>query len=117
MAGVTGLEPATSGVTGQRSNQLSYTPRQEGWMYAQGGGKSSRIRPVALVFMSENDRRSGGEEQVRPTGLEQDGKRRIQKQPGEHRTRQPECSARQAEAMIVATGGCITCGHRRAIDR
>ena len=26
MAGVTGLEPATSGLTGQRSNQLSYTP-------------------------------------------------------------------------------------------
>ena len=26
MAGVTGLEPAASGVTGQRSNQLSYTP-------------------------------------------------------------------------------------------
>ena len=26
MAGATGLEPATSGVTGQRSNQLSYTP-------------------------------------------------------------------------------------------
>ena len=26
LAGVTGLEPATSGVTGQRSNQLSYTP-------------------------------------------------------------------------------------------
>ena len=28
MAGVTGLEPATSGVTGQRSNQLSYTPQR-----------------------------------------------------------------------------------------
>ena len=26
MAGVTGLEPAASGVTGRRSNQLSYTP-------------------------------------------------------------------------------------------
>ena len=26
MAGVTGLEPATSGVTGRRSNRLSYTP-------------------------------------------------------------------------------------------
>ena len=25
MAGVTGLEPATSGVTGRRSNQLSYS--------------------------------------------------------------------------------------------
>ena len=33
MAGATGLEPATSGVTGQRSNQLSYTPHEAGIMY------------------------------------------------------------------------------------
>jgi hypothetical protein len=33
MAGVAGLEPVTSAVTGQRSNQLSYTPAQN------GGGK------------------------------------------------------------------------------
>ena len=30
MAGVTGLEPAASGVTGRRSNQLSYTPTLKG---------------------------------------------------------------------------------------
>src|SRR6187401_2106857 len=29
MAGSTGLEPATSGVTGQRSNQLNYDPARE----------------------------------------------------------------------------------------
>ena len=29
MAGAAGLEPVTSAVTGQRSNQLSYTPRNE----------------------------------------------------------------------------------------
>jgi hypothetical protein len=28
MAGTTGLEPATSAVTGQRSDQLSYVPRE-----------------------------------------------------------------------------------------
>ena len=31
MAGVTGLEPATSCVTGRRSNQLSYTPTFKWW--------------------------------------------------------------------------------------
>jgi hypothetical protein len=30
MAGRTGLEPATSGLTGQRSNQLNYRPRKKG---------------------------------------------------------------------------------------
>lgn len=29
MAGPTGLEPATSAVTGRRSSQLSYDPEQE----------------------------------------------------------------------------------------
>jgi hypothetical protein len=29
MAGSTGLEPATSGVTGQRSNQLNYDPDKQ----------------------------------------------------------------------------------------
>ncbi len=29
MAGTTGLEPATSDVTGRRSNQLNYVPEEE----------------------------------------------------------------------------------------
>ena len=29
MAGTTGLEPAASAVTGQRSNQLNYVPNRE----------------------------------------------------------------------------------------
>ena len=40
MAGVAGLEPVTSAVTGQRSNQLSYTP-------AKGGGEPYASRPFA----------------------------------------------------------------------
>ena len=37
MAGTTGLEPATSDVTGRRSNQLNYVP-------ALGGGTLCRSR-------------------------------------------------------------------------
>ena len=49
MAGVTGLEPAASGVTGRRSNQLSYTPKAqviamtdvtEAWIYSGETGLS-----------------------------------------------------------------------------
>ncbi len=40
MAGTTGLEPATSAVTGQRSNQLSYVPT---------GADSGRAVAVSFV--------------------------------------------------------------------
>ena len=39
LARVTGLEPATSGVTGRRSNQLSYTRNR-------GGAPSKASRPA-----------------------------------------------------------------------
>ena len=39
MAGVAGLEPVTSAVTGQRSNQLSYTPAQAEANLTETGGR------------------------------------------------------------------------------
>ncbi len=41
MAGTTGLEPATSAVTGQRSNQLSYVPK--------AGPAAKRRNPLGLT--------------------------------------------------------------------
>ena len=53
LAGATGLEPATSAVTGQRSNQLSYAP-------VKGGGNvenppacvNSGFKTCRVVFKS-----------------------------------------------------------------
>lgn len=46
MAGVTGLEPAASGVTGRRSNQLSYTPAKD---HALRPGGDHVIQPFPCV--------------------------------------------------------------------
>jgi hypothetical protein len=48
MAGTTGLEPATSAVTGQRSNQLSYVPTFLSSTYA----KSKNLLLFAAVDLS-----------------------------------------------------------------
>ena len=57
MAGVAGLEPVTSAVTGQRSNQLSYTP-------AWGSGKNSETFPARQCSTCKKgdsgSRRQGG---------------------------------------------------------
>ena len=47
MAGTTGLEPATSAVTGQRSNQLSYVPTFFSSTYA----KSKNLLSIAAVYL------------------------------------------------------------------
>ncbi len=53
MAGATGLEPATSAVTGQRSNQLSYAP-------VQGKAKLRGISSGSQRVMSQNLSVRGG---------------------------------------------------------
>ncbi len=70
MARVTGLEPATFGVTGRRSNRLSYTPRSrpfEGRARARGLGHGRRegqdrrrcsIRAAAIAWRWRSRRRS-----------------------------------------------------------
>ena len=40
LAGPTGLEPATSGVTGRRSNRLNYDPASVGISLTPGGGEA-----------------------------------------------------------------------------
>lgn len=55
MAGVAGLEPVTSAVTGQRSNQLSYTPAKS------AGAFSTRvIEGVNPFLMFSEEKRSSG---------------------------------------------------------
>ena len=46
VAGVTGLEPAASCVTGRRSNQLSYTPKW--WALKDSNLRPSRCKRDAL---------------------------------------------------------------------
>ncbi len=45
MAGVTRLELAASGVTGRRSNQLSYTPGMRPLLNVRAASESSKARP------------------------------------------------------------------------
>jgi hypothetical protein len=50
MAGTTGLEPAASAVTGQRSNQLNYVPtRQNRWDEKSGTGEDFTVRISQLA--------------------------------------------------------------------
>ena len=57
MAGAAGLEPVTSAVTGQRSNQLSYTPAM-GLVNLRK--RFSRVKPKSAKNYSGSRRQGGG---------------------------------------------------------
>jgi hypothetical protein len=57
VAGVAGLEPVTSAVTGQRSNQLSYTPAQ-GQKIVEYANQA--VKPSSVQKKCSDDRRQGG---------------------------------------------------------
>ncbi len=80
MAGTTGLEPATSAVTGQRSNQLSYVPRVnlENPLHAADGSEFNLVRHAA-------NRLNGGKPSctlASATSLSVSEKRRFHATPG-----------------------------------
>ena len=53
MAGSTGLEPATSGVTGRRSNQLNYDPARSGESESEKFKvKSKSVKAKASALLS-----------------------------------------------------------------
>ncbi len=65
MARVTGLEPATSGVTGRRSNQLSYT---RNWRERRFRGRTKPRQPGSFKRIARRaDRLVGGDGFEPPT--------------------------------------------------
>ena len=54
MAGTTGLEPATSAVTGQRSNQLNYVPTLAGSLGDPLQNKSEQLSLLRRLIVTED---------------------------------------------------------------
>src|SRR5690606_29123375 len=88
VAGVTGLEPAASGVTGQRSNRLSYTPSGlRGWCLGQLTGSVKRQPPTISNYLP---RRKFREE--KPENPSRSFRRRLREMVGDDRLELPTLS-------------------------
>src|SRR5215831_16572765 len=74
MAGTTGLEPATSDVTGRRSNQLNYVPAISLGLFDANTSRSRRAKSPRARFLApirpDSACNFGSARKTSPTGIE-----------------------------------------------
>ena len=104
MAGTTGLEPATSAVTGQRSNQLSYVPRRI-FCHVERMILRDSLDHFVLIATVLNARlrseRSNGHNPATCLSVSED----LGHEPAVEQTFQQEATVRSATSLQRTSGG------------
>ena len=98
MVGVAGIEPATSSLSGTRSNQLSYTPG------CVGGGNGTRTRDIQLAKLALYQL------SYAPGGLTGTGHGPFARTPASQKSMHGLLRSRSGEAHISAACGVVCPG-------